>query len=37
MMFEHAKELNLEQASSDPSRRLSLWERIATSLLQKHV
>ena len=36
-MFGYGKELDLQQVSSDPSRRLTILERLATGLLQKHV
>ena len=36
-MFNHAHELTLAQVASDPTRKLTVLERIATALLQPHV
>lgn len=36
-MCSYCSELNLSQVTSEPSRRLSLWEWVATTLLKPHV
>lgn len=37
MMFDHAKQLTLEQVKNDPTKSLTVLERVATTLLKPHV